>query len=321
MSAAPLSTTFRSLVGLGSVFTSAKSFEGNPVIASRWLNRIGLHEARVTWAHRVAASRRRGLEYLVSAEDYASFTRDGYVLKRDFVPKEIFASLLAQVKAYRGDGREMLQGDTITRKITLDAPTLAALPALRSVVESAQWRNLLAYVGGMRTRPVQFIQSILTHVNDAEPDPQTYFHSDTFHPAMKGWLFLTDIEGDVPPFTYVPGSHRLTPARLEWERHQATLAADAGDEHTRQGSFRIDATELAAMGLTPMQFRVPANTLVVADTFGFHARGPSAKPALRVEIWAYGRRAPFLPAPPRLPWRIGPDAYHGRDRVGAFDPA
>ena len=40
---------------------------------------------------------------------------------------------------------------------------------------------------------------------------------------------------------------------------------------------------------------MPANTLVVADTFGFHARGPSARPSTRVELWGYGRRNPFLP--------------------------
>lgn len=68
MSAAPLSNTFRSLIGLGGLFTAAKSFEDNPVLASRWLNRAGLHTARVTWAHRVAASRRARSAHLVSAE-------------------------------------------------------------------------------------------------------------------------------------------------------------------------------------------------------------------------------------------------------------
>ena len=45
----------------------------------------------------------------------------------------------------------------------------------------------------------------------------------------------------------------------------------------------------------PKAFAVPQNTLVVADTVGFHARGLSARPSVRVEIWAYGRRNPFLP--------------------------
>ncbi|MGH6982575.1 MAG: hypothetical protein ACREFC_15345 [Stellaceae bacterium] len=320
MTAAPLSTAFRSLVGLGGVFTSAKSFEDNPVLSSRWLNQAGLHAARVTWAHRVAASRRARLAPLVSAENRAAFARDGYILKPDFAPD--LGTLVAEVKSYRAGAREMIQGDTLTRKIALDKTALDAMPTLRALVESAAWRNLLAYVGGMTARPVQFIQTIATHITDAPPDPQTYFHADTFHPAMKAWLFLNDVEGDVPPFTFVPGSHRLTPSRLDWERQQALIAAQARDEHTRQGSFRIDAAALAAMGLPePRQFRVKANTLIVADTFGYHARGPSAGPAMRVEIWAYGRRAPFFPAPPRIPLRFGADAYHPREAVSAFDPA
>jgi len=34
---------------------------------------------------------------------------------------------------------------------------------------------------------------------------------------------------------------------------------------------------------------------VVADTSGFHARGPSTGGLARAEIWAYSRRNPFLP--------------------------
>ena len=45
----------------------------------------------------------------------------------------------------------------------------------------------------------------------------------------------------------------------------------------------------------PKAFAVPQNTLVVADTVGFHERGLSARPSVRLEIWAYGRRNPFLP--------------------------
>jgi hypothetical protein len=45
----------------------------------------------------------------------------------------------------------------------------------------------------------------------------------------------------------------------------------------------------------PVAFAVPGNTLVVGDTVGFHARGPSLRPAVRIEIWAYDRHNPFLP--------------------------
>ncbi|HEY8611414.1 MAG TPA: phytanoyl-CoA dioxygenase, partial [Roseomonas sp.] len=45
----------------------------------------------------------------------------------------------------------------------------------------------------------------------------------------------------------------------------------------------------------PVTYAVRANTLVVADTYGFHARGPSSRPSIRVALWAQGRRNPFLP--------------------------
>ena len=40
---------------------------------------------------------------------------------------------------------------------------------------------------------------------------------------------------------------------------------------------------------------VRANTLVVADTFGFHGRTPSPASTRRVELYATLRRNPFLP--------------------------
>ena len=113
---------------------------------------------------------------------------------------------------------------------------------------------------------------------------------------------------------------------------------------TRAGSFRVDPAALQEMGLPgPRVFAVPANTLVVADTFGFHARGPSAGRSLRVEIWAYGRRSPFVPwagfdpwSAAALAWRsligwklgdlfeqagIKPHRWRLRIGLSAFDPA
>ena len=114
---------------------------------------------------------------------------------------------------------------------------------------------------------------------------------------------MTDVAEDAGPFTYVPGSHRLTAERLAWERRMSLAARHSSNAEIRQGSFRIDPAELPSLGLPqPRGFAVPANTLIVADTFGFHARGPSTRPSLRVEIWAYGRRSPFLPWAALLPW-------------------
>jgi len=103
----------------------------------------------------------------------------------------------------------------------------------------------------------------------------------------------------------VPGSHRLTPQRLAWEQRKSVEAASLADRYTARGSFRIDANELPALELPPPRLlAVPANTLVVADTYGFHARGPSVRPSTRVEIWGYDRRNPYLPWTTDLPLQL-----------------
>ena len=85
------------------------------------------------------------------------------------------------------------------------------------------------------------------------------------------------------------------------------IAASGGPPQDPHKLVRAIAPEtLAALGLPPPRaIAVPANTLVVADTFGFHARGPSARPTARVEIWAMGRRNPFLPWAGLDPWGPG----------------
>jgi hypothetical protein len=288
---------------IAQLLTGTKSFERNLVIGSRRLNEWGLHTARVAFAHQLAGARRNRLAGLVSRQDREAFDRDGFVLRPNFLPPEQFAALVPQIRAYRGPLREISEGDTIMRKIALDKKALAAIPALGAVLQSRDWRGLVRYAGSCNAEPVVWVQSILRHACAGPVDPQTLLHADTFHPTVKAWLFLTDVAEDAGPFTYVAGSHRLTAARRGWERRMSLKARDSTNAEDRQGSFRIDPSELASLGLPPPRaFAVPANTLVVADTFGFHARGAAARPSLRVEIWAYGRRSPFLSWAAFLPW-------------------
>lgn len=275
--------------------TGAKAFGDNPLMGSRRLNAMGLHAGRLRLAHRMAWSRRRRLARLVSAEDRAAFDRDGFVCVPGFLPEEAFAALRDQAMRFRGAARETAQGDTITRRIALDPRALRAMPAVRALLRDRRWRGLIRYAGSADAEPLSYIQTILANRRDAPPDPQTALHADTFHPTVKAWLFLTDVAADEGPLTYVAGSHRLTPARLAWERERSLRGASL-DPLSARGSLRIAEAELAGLGLPPPTvFAVPANTLVVADTHGFHARGPSLAKSTRVEIWAYGRRNPFLP--------------------------
>ena len=288
------------------VLSQEKFFARNPVIGNPWLNEHGLHTARVRVAHRLAAMRRRRLARLVPAEDRQAFDCDGFVVKRDFLPPDLFGALLEQVRALRAPAREMIEGDTVTRHIALDPHVLRHVPAAARLLDMPLYNGLIRYIGASAAAPMTYIQTILSHATAGRPDPQTDFHTDTFHPTVKAWLFLTDVDEDAMPFVYVPGSHRVTPRRLAWERRMSIEASRRRHLPEERLVRAISPEALREIGLPPPRaFAAPANTLIVADTFGFHARGASRQPTMRVEIWASGRRNPFLPWSGLDPWSIG----------------
>lgn len=276
--------------------TGAKSFLDNPLIGSRRLNRIGLHVARVRLADLMCRWRRRRLASKVRTEWRDAFDRDGFVAIPDIVPPAEFAALREAVLGYHGLTREMLQGDAITRRMAVDPAMLNAIPALRHLLKRKDVVALFHYVASYRITPLHYIQTIASKAKGNEPDPQETLHADSFHSSLKAWLFFNPVSEADGPFTYVPGSHRFTPERLAWERERSLADPKAIDRLSARGSPRIGAGELTAMKLpAPRAFAVPGNTLVVADTVGFHARGPSARAGERVELWCYARRNPFLP--------------------------
>ncbi|MCK7613525.1 phytanoyl-CoA dioxygenase family protein [Roseibium sediminicola] len=277
--------------------TGAKSFCDNPLIGSRRLNEAGLHVKRIQLAEQMADARRRRLAHLISDADRAAYQRDGYIETRNVLPEEQLAGLRREIETTRFDAWDMRQGNSVTRFIPLPPKVLRNLPHLRAAVWSKPLQNGLRYVGSTNGDPLIYLHIVLTNPDGKrKADPQTAFHSDTFHQTAKCWLFLYDIDDAEGPFTYIPGSHRLTPERLAWEREQSlTASTDKNRLHAR-GSFRLPANELSRLNYPdPVRFAVPGNSLVVADTHGFHARATSERPSVRVGLYGSLRRNPFLP--------------------------
>jgi hypothetical protein len=278
------------------IFTGAKSFVDNPVLGSKRLNRAGLHLWRARAAHWLAWHRRARLARLISPDLKQQFDRNGFISVPNFLPEEVFRNLQSKLLETELESREHQQGDTITRRVPVEPRLLAALPDLARMLDSPRWKGIMAYVASSRIAPLYYVQTIVGGCSEAPPDPQIQLHADTFHPSMKAWLFLTDVGQDDRPLTYVAGSHRLSGKRAEWEHRKSIDVATDGDRLSQRGSFRITADELAELNLPePSHFAVAANTLVAADTCGFHARATSDRVTVRVEIWAYARRSPFIP--------------------------
>jgi hypothetical protein len=278
------------------VATSAKSFRDNPIIGSPALNRMGLHVARRKLATRLGEYRRSRLAGLLTAAQREAFQRDGFLQIPNFLPQAEFEAMRAEIMALKAPARELIDGYTLTRLFPLDAVTLPGLPATSRALADPRYAGLHAYIGAYRRHPRICVQTIFSKFREGVPDVQSYYHADTFQPTVKSWLYLTEVEEDDAAFTYIPGSHRPNKRQLAWERRVSITARDAGDRLTAEGSIRITEEELRRLGYpAPLKLTAAPNTLVIADTSGFHRRGLSNTAACRIAIWAYMRSNPFVP--------------------------
>ena len=278
--------------------TGAKSFVANPLIGSPVLNRRGLHVARVRIAQELAQKRRTRMTRRLPAEHREHFAEMGYVTWSDFLPEATFRGVLAEIERGGFKREDMRQGRTVTRRAFIDDMELRERPHLRAAKDDPRLRDAIRYVASYGGEPLLTLQIVLAAAPEValDDDPQTMLHADTFHPIAKAWLFLRDVGPQDGPFQYVPGSHLMTPERYEWERALSEDPSSIADVYARRGSLRLPADRLSALGYAdPVQQTVKANTLVVADTHGFHARSPSPRATTRIELYGSLRRNPFMP--------------------------
>jgi hypothetical protein len=133
----PHALLFRPALYRGQVFRSKSTYW------KRSTQCAGLHKTRVAAANRLAEARRAKLSKFISDEDRKAYERDGFVVRRNFLPKSVFEQLLAQIKEHRCTSEERLWGDTINRKTIVDSATTSRMPALKEVLNSPDWRDLI----------------------------------------------------------------------------------------------------------------------------------------------------------------------------------
>ncbi|WP_262690586.1 phytanoyl-CoA dioxygenase family protein [Kordiimonas aestuarii] len=227
-----------------------------------------------------------------------AYARDGFCIITNFLDEHELAAIRQEIRTPGGTARQMIQGNTATQRILLDEAFLQTRPSLSALIHSGSFVDLLEYGAAKACMPLMYIQRIRNGHLPGSVDPQKTMHSDTFHPTMKAWLFLEDVEQKHGPFTYVRGSHKLTKARFNWEYARSCAAGKLRDGYSEKGSFRASPDDLAEMNLPePEGITAKAGTLVIANTNGFHGRGDAEDGEGRIEIWAYGRHNPFNPLP------------------------
>lgn len=284
-------------VWIAQLFTTAKSFDDHPIIGNRTLNRLGLHVFRAVLAHGVMGFRMWLLGFSLSKEDRQFYRKNGYLIKHNFLSDEDFQTLENEARNYTGETREGRQGNTLTQRAVMSPEAQQNVPAIAKLLNSKVLRSLAQYTAGHWRAPFYYIENVKNHYAKGEEDPQKNFHTDTFHPTMKCWFFIDEVSTENGPFTYIPGSNRLSKARLKAEYQKSIEGKDQAIRYARRGSMRYSDEEIAALGLVePKQMIVPPNTLVIANTFGIHKRTESGK-STRLSIYGDSRTNPFIPIP------------------------
>jgi hypothetical protein len=139
-----------------------------------------------------------------------------------------------------------------------------------------------------------FAQSVINGPHDN--DIQKVLHQDTWFDAWKLWYFPRDVKHGDGPFRYARYSHGLSSARLRLAKEFATPGKtweswrSAGHD---EGSWRVSDDELLQMGCGSNDITCHAGTLVLANVFGYHARGEAIETKERIALHASIRLNPW----------------------------
>ena len=280
------------------VFTLNKSFSGNPIIGSPFLNRCGLHVARMLLGHFSMRIRMQMLSTGISAEDRRHYFKYGYLVKENYLPTEEFKKLEEETRNFDEETREARQGDTLTHRAVLSPDVLSRYPVIQRTLFSKSFQRFTRFTSGHLRNPLFYRENIKNNYCKGKRDPQKKFHHDTFHPCMKCWLFIDDVVENSGAFMYIPTSHKLNWKRIKWEYKMSITARDAKNRITSRGSTRYSDKDLLELDLPePHTFTVKKNTLVLVNVFGIHRRGDSSEKSTRLALWGDSRTNPFLPFP------------------------
>jgi len=284
---------------IGALLTNEKSYS-HPLIGAHWANRLGLHDARVRLADHCGAWR-RARQPAIGPEQAARLQRDGMIVIHDALPAEIHDAARAEFEQVlaaqsrdvpmppapqRGFGQRIpnahgfdrYDGGTLNRFIDLDD----RCTAIRRAFGPQGWEPRLQAWTGALAGIGRYALYLMVHGDEAtRPDLQRQIHCDTFHETYKLWYFFDAVTLTDGPLCYVPGSHRPNAAHRAWERRRIL------DGSARSAAMRIDVETLAALGYPPPQPIVtPPNTLLLANTRGFHCRSVAPAGTVRPCIYA-----------------------------------
>jgi hypothetical protein len=263
----------------------AETFSAAKVVESRSFNRVGAQPFRAVVARLIqrasSAIRRDGIDEL---------SRTGLVVIEDFLPVEEFERLrdeTARFSRTRPPNRVVTDGGTRTEIWRLPPGDGGRYRQLERWCRNDAVLGLASAAERHPVLPTHAFQTLEhLHVDDPDDhDGQTDLHIDAPFDTHKLWLYLDEVTRDDAHFVYVPGSHKL-----DWTRLQREYLESIGENRR---SRPVSIAEVDRRGLETRSVTCAPNTLVLANTCGYHCRSQGAPGVTRRALHMMFRSNPF----------------------------
>ena len=260
------------------IFTGHKFFHTKVVKPS--FTRIDLMEKGLHAFRMVMARHAERLRYPGSQQ----FDTEGVLMYEDFLSEEQHQKVKNEIEQFPisenkqafNDVNHIMRYDALKDLIhNSDLFKLCASAAHRSPDDQAAKEHF------MKTTYVQRLENV-----PGNGDIQKVCHSDVFYPCVKYWYFPDAVEEDQGPFLFARNSVELDFDRLDFHyRESVEVVKDTWDRRRNkghgEGSFRAIDDDLDKMGLKLEPITCKPNTLVIANTSGFHCRGDAKQKHIR----------------------------------------
>ena len=268
-----------------------RSITKDKLVKSSLLNRMGMQVFRTVAAKTLYKFRPAKVDASVQSH-VEELKREGMIVIPNFLPEDVFESVQKECMT-------ALDQETIPNKIHDHGATKVKIARLNECPPE-NFRNTLQFYKSPLIKNVfqaaekkQFSPAAAMwgaeHVVQGpadEEDREASLHSDIFYNTHKCWLYLTDVEEKDGPLVFVRRSHKTSIAQLKRIYHHSI-----DPEHN---SRRISQEELEQLGLKEEIMASPKNTLVIANTCGYHRRLKGQPGGQRYALHVSMRSHPFL---------------------------
>jgi len=268
-------------------------FSSEKLIKDIELNKKGLHIFRCLFSERVADSRRNVLGYN-KHNHYQSFLEDGIIVIENFMDSNNWNLIKEQANS----------------KINIGQPYHLNLSTHQP------FQDLIKLTTSMPIDYPSLGTEHLIHIDNDRQFVPDFLHSDIFQTSIKIWYYLEDVSLEKGPFSYVYKSHRKNKYMLEWWYKMSCIACDVNHQDFEKYIYRDssdknnwDFSPCLKSGATEEEINIELeklnlpnitrldrkqNTLIIADTSGFHGRGKAKAGMTRFSLRGGIRENPFL---------------------------